>query len=77
MRRSSSPLLLEVFRETEVDTKALIEEYIDMYKSLDQEQDLSKRMAELRHTVEIVEKRNRSCSPSTPWGSSLTGTSLP
>ena len=37
------PLLLEVFRETEVDTKALIEEYIDMYKSLDQEQDLSKR----------------------------------
>ena len=53
------PLLLEVFRETEVDTKALIEEYIDMYKSLDQEQDLSKRMAELRHTVEIVEKKKQ------------------
>ena len=53
------PLLLEVFRETKVDTKALIEEYIDMYKSLDQEQDLSKRMAELRHTVEIVEKKKQ------------------
>ena len=53
------PLLLEVFRETEVDSKALVEEYIAMYKSLDQGGDLAKRMGELERTIDTVEKKKQ------------------
>ena len=53
------PLLLEVFRETEVDSKALIEEYIAMYKSLDQGGDLAKRIGELERTIDTVEKKKQ------------------
>ena len=53
------PLLLEVFRETEVDSKALVEEYIAMYKSLDRDGDLAKRIWELEHTIDTVEKKKQ------------------
>ncbi|RHR11026.1 recombinase family protein [Pseudoflavonifractor sp. AF19-9AC] len=53
------PLLLQVFRETEVDSKALIEEYIAMYKSLDRDGDLTKRIGELEHTIDTVEKKKQ------------------
>ena len=53
------PLLLEVFRETEVDSKALVEEYIAMYKSLDRDGDLAKRIGELEHTIDTVEKKKQ------------------
>ena len=53
------PLLLEVFRETEVDSKALVEEYIAMYKSLDREGDLAKRVGELERTINTVEKKKQ------------------
>ena len=53
------PLLLEVFRETEVDSKALIEEYIAMYKSLDQGGDLAKRIGELERTIDTVDKKKQ------------------
>ena len=53
------PLLLEVFRETEVDSKALVEEYIAMYKSLDRDGDLAKRIGELERTIDTVEKKKQ------------------
>ena len=53
------PLLLEVFRETEVDSKALVEEYIAMYKSLDRDGDLAKRIGELEHTIDTAEKKKQ------------------
>lgn len=52
-------LLLGVFRETEVDSKALVEEYIAMHKSLDQNGDLAKRIGELERTIDTVENWRR------------------
>ena len=52
------PLLLEVFRETEVDAQALIEEYIEMYKRLDHggeqrtDEYAEHGVAELRHQID-------------------------
>ena len=53
------PLLLEVFRETEADAEALIEEYIAMYKSLDQSGEVSKRIEELERTIATAEKKKQ------------------
>ena len=53
------PLLFQVFRETEADAEALIEEYIQMYKSLDQNGDLAKRIAALEQTIETAEKKRQ------------------
>jgi len=39
------PILFEVFRETEADSSALIEEYIEMYKSIDKDGELPKKIA--------------------------------
>ncbi|MCF2595592.1 recombinase family protein [Pseudoflavonifractor phocaeensis] len=53
------PILFQVFRETEADAEALIEEYIQMYKSLDQNGDLAKRIATLEQTIETAEKKRQ------------------
>lgn len=53
------PLLFEVFRETEDDAEALIEEYVEMYKSLDQSGELAKRIAALEQTIETAEKKKQ------------------
>lgn len=53
------PLLFEVFRETEADAEALVEEYIEMYKSLDQGGELSKRMEVLERLIETAEKKQQ------------------
>ena len=53
------PLLLEVFRETEDDAESLIEEYIEMYKSLDQSGDLAKRMDALETAIRTAEKKKQ------------------
>nr|WP_325257399.1 recombinase family protein [uncultured Oscillibacter sp.] len=53
------PLLLEVFRETETDAEALIEEYIKMYKSLDQSGDLQRKIGALERTIETAEKKKQ------------------
>ncbi|MGO5049075.1 recombinase family protein [Dysosmobacter sp. Sow4_B12] len=53
------PLLFEVFSETEADAEALIEEYVEMYKSLDQSGDLAKRIAALEQTIETAEKKKQ------------------
>ncbi len=53
------PLLFEVFQETEADAQALIEEYIEMYKSLDQSGDLAKRIAALETAIQTAEKKKQ------------------
>jgi len=53
------PLLLEVFRDTEADAQALIEEYIEMYKSLDHGSQLSKQIHQLEQVIETAEKKKQ------------------
>jgi len=53
------PLLLEVFRETESDAQALIEEYMELYRSLDQGGDLQKKMESLERTIETAERKRQ------------------
>ena len=53
------PLLFSVFQENEADTEALIEEYIQMYCSLDQGGELDKQIAALERTIETVEKKKQ------------------
>lgn len=51
------PLLFEVFNETEADAEALIEEYIEMYKSLEDNGDTAKQIAALRQQIELAQKK--------------------
>jgi len=53
------PLLLEVFQDTEADAQALIEEYIEMYQSLDQGGGLAKRIAALEADIRTAEKKKQ------------------
>ena len=53
------PILYEVLRETEVDAQALIEEYMEMYKSLDREGDLEQQIRRLEDTIATVEKKQQ------------------
>ena len=51
------PLLFEVFRETEVDAVALVEEYIRMYKSLNDEGDIRKKFDEWESRIILAVKK--------------------
>lgn len=51
------PLLFEVFSETEADAEALIEEYIEMYKSLADGGDTAKQIAALRDQADLARKK--------------------
>lgn len=51
------PLLFEVFQETEADADALIEEYIEMYKSLGDGEDTAKQITALRQQIELAQKK--------------------
>lgn len=53
------PILYEVLRETEVDAQALIEEYVEMYRSLDREGDLEQQIRRLEDTIATVEKKQQ------------------
>ncbi len=53
------PLLFELFSDGESSAEDIIEEYIDMYKSLEREDDLSGRIAELEHTIDVAEKKKQ------------------
>ena len=48
------PLLFEVFQETEADADALIEEYIEMYKSLGDGEDTAKKIAALKKKGKLL-----------------------
>ncbi len=51
------PLLFEVFRETEEDAQALVEEYIEMYKSLGDGEDTAKQIDGLRQQIQLAQKK--------------------
>ena len=51
------PLLFEVFSETEADAEALIEEYIEMYKSLTADEDIAKQIETLRQQADLAQKK--------------------
>lgn len=51
------PLLFEVFKETETDTEGLIEEYIEMFKSLDKNGELAKQIEDLKNRIDIENKK--------------------
>ncbi len=51
------PLLFKVFRETEADAQALVEEYIEMYKSLGDGEDTAKQIEALRQQIQLAQKK--------------------
>ena len=51
------PLLFEVFRETEEDAQVLVEEYIEMYKSLGDGEDTAKQIDGLRQQIQLAQKK--------------------
>ncbi len=51
------PLLFEVFRETEADANALVEDYVRMYKSLDEDGELPKKIAAQEKVIETASKK--------------------
>ena len=50
-------LLFEVFRETEVNVAALIEEYMEMYRSLDEDNQFPKQIAQQKERLDIARKK--------------------
>ncbi|MBR2311036.1 MAG: recombinase family protein [Oscillospiraceae bacterium] len=51
------PLLFEVFQETEVNVAALIEEYMEMYRSLDEDNQIPKQIAQQKERLELAQKK--------------------
>ena len=51
------PLLFEVFQETEASANALIEEYIEMYKTLEDGGETAKQIDALRQQIELAQKK--------------------
>ena len=71
------PLLFEVFQETGADAEALIGEYMEMYKSLEDEGSAAKQLDALHRQIDVARKKKASCWATTPQGSFLTGISCP
>ena len=53
------PLLFELFTDSDADADALIDEYVELYQSLDRSDDLAKRIAALEQQVETAEKKKQ------------------
>jgi len=51
------PLLFEVFQETEVNVAALIDEYMEMYRSLDEDNQIPKQIAQQKERLELAQKK--------------------
>ena len=51
------PVLFEVFQETEVNVAALIEEYMEMYRSLDEDNQILKQIAQQKERLELAQKK--------------------
>ena len=51
------PLLFKVFQETEASANALIEEYIEMYKALEDGGETAKQIDALRQQIELAQKK--------------------
>lgn len=53
------PLLLDVFQNTKENADALIEEYIDMYRALDQDGGLQKQITAAENKIDTAEKKRQ------------------
>ncbi len=51
------PLLFEVFQETEVNVSALVDEYMEMYRSLDEGDQIPKQIAQQKERLELAQKK--------------------
>ena len=51
------PMLFEVFQETEVNVNALIEEYMEMYRSLDEDNQIPKLIEEQKQRRDIAQRK--------------------
>lgn len=51
------PILFDVFSETKVDVEALIETYTEMFKSLENDDEASKQIAEQKRIIELGEQK--------------------
>ncbi len=51
------PLLFQVFSETEADAEALIEEYVEMYKSLQDDGDTARQIEDLQNKIGLAQKK--------------------
>ncbi len=51
------PILFDVFRETEVNAQALMAEYVEMYRSLDGDNQLQKELEALKQRLDIAQKK--------------------
>ncbi len=51
------PLLFEVFQETEVNVSRLMEEYAEMYRSLDENNQIPKQIAQQKERLELAQKK--------------------
>ena len=51
------PLLFEVFQETEVNVAALIDEYMEMYRSLDEDNQIPKQIAQQKERLDLAQKK--------------------
>ena len=53
------PLLMEVFKDCSDNVDDIIEEYMQMYKSLNQGEDITKQIQKLEQTIEVGEKKKQ------------------
>ncbi len=51
------PLLFEVFQETEVNVASLIEEYMEMYRFLDESNQIPKQIEQQKQRLELAQKK--------------------
>ena len=51
------PILFEVFSETKVDVETLLETYTEMFKSLENDDEASKQIAEQKRIIELGEQK--------------------
>jgi DNA invertase Pin-like site-specific DNA recombinase len=51
------PILFDVFRETEVNANALMAEYMELYRSLDQDNNLGKEIERQKGSLDIAQKK--------------------
>ncbi len=51
------PILFEVFSETKVDVEALLETYTEMFKSLENDDETSKQIAEQKRIIKLGEQK--------------------
>ena len=51
------PLLFEVFRDTEADAQAMVDEYVRMYKELTDQSDISKQISELQNRIDLENRK--------------------